>query len=83
MSKVARIEFSIITGVDSSPERAIRAPEGRARHPDVFLNNTNPLIAERQPLPDRNALAANAKAMIVRSQIVRDAARKLRTTESA
>jgi hypothetical protein len=49
----------------------------------VFLNNTNQLIAERQLLPHRNALAANAKAMIVRSQIVRDAARKLRTTESA
>jgi hypothetical protein len=49
----------------------------------VFLNNTNQLIAERQLLPDRNALATNAKAIIVRSQIVRDAARKLRTTESA
>ena len=49
----------------------------------VFLNNTNQIIAERQVLPHRDALAANAKAMIVRSQIVRDAARKLRTTESA
>lgn len=49
----------------------------------VFLNNTNQLIAERQLLPHRNALEANAKAMIVRSQIVRDAARKLRTAESA
>ena len=49
----------------------------------VFLNNTNQIIAERQVLAHRDALAANAKAMIVRSQIVRDAARKLRTTESA
>jgi len=49
----------------------------------VFLNNTNQLIAESQLFPDRNALAANAKAMIVRSQVVRDAARKLRMTESA
>lgn len=49
----------------------------------VFLNNTNQLIAERPLLPHRNALAANAKAMIARSQIVRDAARKLRTAESA
>src|SRR6266481_1090873 len=49
----------------------------------VFLNNSNQLIAESQLFPDRNALAANAKAMIVRSQVVRDAARKLRMTESA
>lgn len=49
----------------------------------VFLNNTEQLIAERQLLPYRNELAVNAKAMIVRSQIVRDAARKLRMTESA
>jgi hypothetical protein len=49
----------------------------------VFLNNTNQLIAERQLFPDRNALAANAKAMSVRSQVVREAARKLRMTESA
>jgi hypothetical protein len=49
----------------------------------VFLNNTNQLIAERQLIPDRNALAANVKAMIIRSQVVRDAARKLRMTESA
>ncbi len=49
----------------------------------VSLNNTNQLIAERQLLPYRNALAADAKAMIARSQVVRDAARKLRTTESA
>jgi len=49
----------------------------------VFLNNTDQLIAERQLLPYRNELAVNAKAMIVRSQIVRDAARKLRMTESA
>src|SRR6266403_1234547 len=49
----------------------------------VLLNNTNQLIAENQLLPDRTALAANAKAMIVRTQVVRDAARKLRTAESA
>jgi hypothetical protein len=49
----------------------------------VFLNNTNQLIAERQLLRDRNALAANVKAMIIRSQVVREAARKLRMTESA
>jgi hypothetical protein len=49
----------------------------------VFLNNTNQLIAERQLFPDRNALAANVKAMIIRSQVVREAARKLRMTESA
>lgn len=49
----------------------------------VFLNDTNRIIAERELLLYRNALAANAKAMIVRSHIVRDAARKLRMTESA
>jgi hypothetical protein len=49
----------------------------------VSLNNTNQLIAERQLLPYRKALAADAKAMIARSQVVRDAARKLRATESA
>jgi len=47
----------------------------------VFVNNTNQLIAERPALPDRDALTADAKAIIARSQIVRDAARKLRSDE--
>lgn len=49
----------------------------------IFVNNTYNLIAERQILPHRDSLLANAKAMSVRAEIIRDAARNLRVVESA
>lgn len=49
----------------------------------VFANNTNRLIAEKQLMPYRDALVANAKAMNVRAGIIRDAARSLRVVKSA
>ena len=49
----------------------------------VFANNTNRLIAEKQLMPHRDALMANARAMRLRAGIIRDAARSLRVVESA
>jgi hypothetical protein len=49
----------------------------------VFVNNTNRLIAEQKVLPHRNTLMSNAKAISIRADIIRDAARSIRVAESA
>jgi hypothetical protein len=49
----------------------------------VFVNNTYQLIGEQQLLPHRKALISNARAMSVRADFIRNAARNLRTAEGA
>jgi hypothetical protein len=49
----------------------------------VFVNNTYRLIGDGQLMPHRDALISNAKAMSVRADIIRNAARSIRVAESA
>jgi len=49
----------------------------------VFVNDTYQLIGDEQLMPHRDALISNAKAMSVRADIIRNAARSIRVAESA
>ena len=78
---VASFERSEPKLTEAQGEQLERVKEGLATL-TVFVNNTYGMLGYEQLMPHRNALISNAKAMSVRADIIRNAARSLRVAES-
>jgi hypothetical protein len=79
---VASFERSEPNLTDAQVEQLERLKAGLATL-TVFVNNTYGMLGDEQLMPHRNALISNAKAMSVRADIIRNAARSIRVAESA
>ena len=79
---VASFERSEPNLTDAQVEQLERLKAGLATL-TVFVNNTYGMLGDEQLMPHRNALISNAKAMSVRADLIRNAARSIRVAESA